>query len=123
MPNVFKIQPLPLNSTKSNAGDTEAIRKAIVCGFFANAARLQPDGSYFTVRDRQKLYLHPSSVVFKHPPDWVVFHEGIYLFVYFLLLSLSLIWYYYLRESKPNIFTPKNIYIIFFSFFLSHFFS
>jgi hypothetical protein len=31
---------------------TEGIRKAIICGFFANAAYLQSDGSYLTVKDR-----------------------------------------------------------------------
>jgi len=66
----FKLVP-----TKNNQGDSDSIRKSIVSGFFANAAHLQSDGSYLTVRDRHPLYLHPSSVVFKHPPDWVVFHE------------------------------------------------
>lgn len=31
--------------------DHEVIRKCIVSGYFANAARLAPDGSYRTVRD------------------------------------------------------------------------
>jgi len=66
----FKIVP-----AKPKEGDSEAIRKAIVCGFFANAAHLQGEGSYLTIKDRHTLYLHPSSVVFKHPPEWVVFHE------------------------------------------------
>ena len=86
---------LPLLSCN---GDTQAIRKAIVAGFFANAATIAPDGSYISLRgsccilflffslylwsfflpsfsDNLPLHLHPTSVAFKHAPEWVVFHE------------------------------------------------
>lgn len=84
----------------SCSSDTTAIRKCIIHGYFANAAQLQPDGSYATirgshVRDRRavllalgammtmmlthpkKLQIHPNSTLFRHPPQWVVFHEVI----------------------------------------------
>lgn len=35
----FKIQAPPLNSTKSNAGDSDAIRKAILSGFFCKRSQ------------------------------------------------------------------------------------
>ena len=33
-----------------SSSDTVAIRKAIICGLFANGAQMQPDGSYKTIR-------------------------------------------------------------------------
>lgn len=37
---------VPLKSSS----DSEAIRKAIIAGLFANCAQIQPDGSYKTIR-------------------------------------------------------------------------
>eukprot|EP00124_Ichthyophonus_hoferi_P002617 Ihof_evm5s186 gene=Ihof_evmTU5s186 len=52
------------------------IRKCLVSGFFANAARLCADGMYVTLRGSQKLSIHPSSILYRSsPPPWVVFYE------------------------------------------------
>lgn len=57
-------------------GDIDSICQCIVSGFFANAARLHPSGSYQTVRDDHPLYIHPTSVLYTEaPPQWVVYHE------------------------------------------------
>lgn len=57
-------------------GDIDSICQCIVSGFFANAARLHPSGSYRTVRDDNPLYIHPTSVLYTEaPPQWVVYHE------------------------------------------------
>eukprot|EP00761_Pharyngomonas_kirbyi_P012858 gb/GECH01012885.1/.p1 GENE.gb/GECH01012885.1/~~gb/GECH01012885.1/.p1 ORF type:complete len:723 (+),score=158.39 gb/GECH01012885.1/:1-2169(+) len=53
----------------------EKIRRCVVTGYFSHAARRNSDGSYATLRGDQVLYIHPSSAVFKHPPEWVVYHE------------------------------------------------
>ncbi|XP_068707056.1 probable ATP-dependent RNA helicase DHX35 [Montipora foliosa] len=56
--------------------DIDAICQCIVSGFFANAARLHPSGSYRTVRDDHPLHIHPTSVLYTEtPPQWVVYHE------------------------------------------------
>lgn len=55
--------------------DTVAIRKSITSGFFANAAKLQPNSTYRTVRGGHVLHLHPTSVLFKYPPKWVIYNE------------------------------------------------
>ena len=57
-------------------GDSDAILRCIVSGYFANAARLGLDGHYRTIRDGQVLDIHPSSVLYieQHPP-YVVFNE------------------------------------------------
>lgn len=75
-------------------GDGARLRKCIAAGFFKNAAKVQPDGSYRSVRenavshgcmnpwqhfadDPQVLHVHPSSVLFSRvpPTKYVVFHE------------------------------------------------
>jgi ATP-dependent RNA helicase DDX35 len=67
-----------IQQLKSAKGQTERIQKAILAGFFMNAAQLQQDGTYKTLRSSYKLSIHPSSVLFKEiPPPWIVFHEVI----------------------------------------------
>ena len=45
----------------SNAGDHDAIRKAIAAGYFYHTARLQKNGAYRTVKNPQTVAIHPSS--------------------------------------------------------------
>lgn len=45
-------------------GDTDQIRKCLTAGFFAHAARMQPDGSFRTVGGDVVLHAHPSSLLF-----------------------------------------------------------
>jgi ATP-dependent RNA helicase DDX35 len=71
----FKV---PLASALNNPEIPDAtipIRKAVTSGFFANAAFLQPDGSYKTAKSHQILYIHPSSMLFNTTPAWVVYSE------------------------------------------------
>ena len=42
----------------------ENIRKCLTTGFFANAARMQPDGTFKTVNGLLTLHAHPSSLIF-----------------------------------------------------------
>lgn len=63
---------------KSCEGDMQAVRKAITAGFFANASRLEPfshNGMYKTVRTSQEVYIHPSSVLFRVNPKWIVYYS------------------------------------------------
>ncbi|PHU03521.1 hypothetical protein BC332_28772 [Capsicum chinense] len=63
---------------KSCEGDIQAVRKAITAGFFANAARLEPfshNGLYKTVRTSQEVYIHPSSVLFRVSPKFIMYHS------------------------------------------------
>ncbi|KAI9728697.1 MAG: hypothetical protein M1828_002803 [Chrysothrix sp. TS-e1954] len=53
----------------------EKIRRCLTAGFFAHAARMQPDGSYRTIDGSTTLYAHPSSLMFNRKADWVIFHE------------------------------------------------
>ncbi|XP_015086134.1 probable pre-mRNA-splicing factor ATP-dependent RNA helicase DEAH9 isoform X1 [Solanum pennellii] len=63
---------------KSCEGDIQAVKKAITAGFFANAARLEPfshNGMYKTLRTSQEVYIHPSSVLFRVNPKFIVYHS------------------------------------------------
>ncbi|GKV36801.1 hypothetical protein SLEP1_g44893 [Rubroshorea leprosula] len=63
---------------KSSEGDMQVVRKAVTAGFFANACRLEPfshNGMYKTIRGSQEVYIHPSSVLFRVNPKWVVYHS------------------------------------------------
>ncbi len=58
------------------AQDIIPIQKAMVAGFFPNAARLQKGGdSYRTVKTGQTVYLHPSSVLMEAQPKWLIYYE------------------------------------------------
>ncbi|KAF6224174.1 hypothetical protein HO133_010748 [Letharia lupina] len=51
------------------------IRKCLAAGYFAHAARMQPDGVFKTVNGSVTLHAHPSSLMFNRKADWVIFHE------------------------------------------------
>lgn len=51
------------------------VQKTICSGFFRNAAKKDPQEGYRTIVDSQIVYIHPSSALFNHQPDWVVYHE------------------------------------------------
>ncbi|KAG9509929.1 ATP-dependent RNA helicase DHX8, partial [Fragariocoptes setiger] len=54
---------------------TARIQKAICSGFFRNAAKKDPQEGYRAAVDGQVVYIHPSSSLFNHQPEWVVYHE------------------------------------------------
>lgn len=53
----------------------ESIRRCLTNGFFAYAARMQPDGSFRNVDETTVLHAHPSSLMFNRKADWVIFTE------------------------------------------------
>eukprot|EP00752_Nemacystus_decipiens_P017500 g15688.t1 len=68
----------PAGRQLSSCGDdVNALRRCLVAGFFANVAKLSPDGRYRTVRDSTVVAIHPSSVLahFGSPPEWILFNE------------------------------------------------
>ncbi|KFD51542.1 hypothetical protein M514_07592 [Trichuris suis] len=55
--------------------NVQKVQKAICSGFFRNAAKKDPQEGYRTLVDSQSVYIHPSSSLFQHQPEWVVYHE------------------------------------------------
>ncbi|KAK4202623.1 P-loop containing nucleoside triphosphate hydrolase protein [Triangularia verruculosa] len=62
-----------VGSTSTNKA--EQIRRCLTSGYFAHAARMQPDGSFKNVSGTTVLHAHPSSIMFNRKADWVIFHE------------------------------------------------
>lgn len=58
----------------SNENNTD-IRKAITSGYFMHAAKKDPQEGYKTLVEGQPAYIHPSSALFNHQPDWLIFHN------------------------------------------------
>jgi ATP-dependent RNA helicase DDX35 len=57
---------------------TDAIRRAVVRGFFVSAARRVSGGSYQSTHKGAALQLNPNSVLWRAPPEWIVFHETVF---------------------------------------------
>ncbi|KAJ5957770.1 hypothetical protein N7501_012049 [Penicillium viridicatum] len=53
----------------------EQIRRCLTTGYFAHAAKMQPDGTFKTVSGGLTLHAHPTSLMFNRKADWVIFHE------------------------------------------------
>nr|ODN81255.1 ATP-dependent RNA helicase DDX35 [Cryptococcus depauperatus CBS 7841] len=64
---------------ESCEGDAVRLRKCLVSGYFKNAARMMPDGTFRSAREGAILHVHPSSVMFTRQPStgWVIYHEVI----------------------------------------------
>ena len=62
-------------STVNQADKSVQIRRCLTTGFFAHAARMQPDGTFKTVSGGTILHAHPTSLMFNRRADWVLFHE------------------------------------------------
>ncbi|RDY11914.1 putative pre-mRNA-splicing factor ATP-dependent RNA helicase DEAH9 [Mucuna pruriens] len=63
---------------KSCESDMQVVRKAVAAGYFANACHLEAyshNGKYKTLRGSQEVYIHPSSVLFRVNPKWVIYNS------------------------------------------------
>ncbi|KAH6950611.1 P-loop containing nucleoside triphosphate hydrolase protein [Fusarium avenaceum] len=63
-------------SSEDNVKKAEQIRRCLTSGYFAHAARMQPDGTFRNVEGNMVLHAHPSSLMFNRKADWVIFHEA-----------------------------------------------
>ncbi|KAI4207612.1 MAG: hypothetical protein LQ346_000419 [Caloplaca aetnensis] len=62
-------------ASQTTQGHKDQIRRCLTAGYFAHAARAQPDGSFRTVSGDVVLHAHPSSLLFNRKADWVIFNE------------------------------------------------
>ncbi|KAH8051038.1 helicase [Aureococcus anophagefferens] len=51
------------------------VRRAIVAGYFTNAAKKDPQEGYKTMVEGNPVYIHPSSALFNKNPEWLIYHE------------------------------------------------
>jgi ATP-dependent RNA helicase DDX35 len=70
---------IAVDESLANSGDqsrkAEQIRRCLTTGYFAHAARMQPDGTFRNISGGTVLHAHPSSLMFNRKADWVIFHE------------------------------------------------
>ncbi|RSH91219.1 hypothetical protein EHS25_009518 [Saitozyma podzolica] len=90
-------------------GDAVRLRKCLVSGYFKNAARMMPDGTYRSAREGATLHVHPSSVMFTRQPStgWVIFHEVLETTKSFMR-DLTVIEEEWLVELAPHFYTFKG---------------
>jgi ATP-dependent RNA helicase DDX35 len=105
---------IPLKSCENSAQAHVLIRKAIVAGFFANAAQLQPSGAYKPVRGGfsadDELHLHPTSVLSRSAPEWVVYHEVVLTSQKFMR-DVTVVEPMWLCEIAPHFYEHKSTYV------------
>ena len=65
------LQPLSVGGPDKG----EQIRRCLTTGYFAHAAKMQPDGTFRNVAGGTVLHAHPSSLMFNRKAEWVIFHE------------------------------------------------
>uniref|UniRef100_A0A803QHH0 RNA helicase n=1 Tax=Cannabis sativa TaxID=3483 RepID=A0A803QHH0_CANSA len=95
---------------KSCEGDILIVRKAITAGFFANACNLEAyshNGKYKTIRGSQEVYIHPSSVLFRVNPKWVIYHSLVSTDKQYMrnVISIDPSW---LREVAPHFYQHQR---------------
>ncbi|PGH15821.1 hypothetical protein AJ79_02202 [Helicocarpus griseus UAMH5409] len=61
--------------SSSRPAPPEQIQRCLTTGYFAHAAKMQPDGSFKPISGDITLHAHPSSLMFNRKADWVIFHE------------------------------------------------
>jgi pre-mRNA-splicing factor ATP-dependent RNA helicase DHX16 len=93
----------------SSLEDNVAIRKAIVSGYFFNAARIQMTGeAYRSLKHGQSVHIHPSSSLFGLNPRWVLYHELVLTAKEYIrqVIEIQPEW---LLETAPHYFKPSDI--------------
>ncbi|KAL1850195.1 hypothetical protein Daus18300_012995 [Diaporthe australafricana] len=70
-------ESLYANQTPGNdpVRTAEQIRRCLTTGYFSQAARMLPDGTFRTIDGGTVLHAHPSSIMFNRKADWVIFTE------------------------------------------------
>ena len=86
---------------------TDAIRRALVGGYFASAARHDGGGYYTSILRGSPLKLHPNSVLYGAPADWVLLHEMTYTTVE-LILSATKVNEEWLAELAPHFYAREE---------------
>ncbi|XP_042379237.1 probable pre-mRNA-splicing factor ATP-dependent RNA helicase DEAH9 isoform X1 [Zingiber officinale] len=95
---------------KSCEQDTQILRKAIIAGFFANSCYMEEyshNGLYKTIRSSQEVYIHPSSVLFRVNPKWVVYHSLVSTDKHYMrnVIAIDPSW---LIEAAPHFYQTRS---------------
>ena len=92
---------------KSSSDEYEAILRCILTGYFTNIAQIQGDGTYLNIRSKEKLTIHPTSILSVVYPEWIVYHQVIKSSVFFIHNG-SQIDPEWIVELAPNYYRDKR---------------
>eukprot|EP01059_Diplonema_ambulator_P021087 TRINITY_DN3509_c1_g1_i1.p1 TRINITY_DN3509_c1_g1~~TRINITY_DN3509_c1_g1_i1.p1 ORF type:complete len:1010 (+),score=356.42 TRINITY_DN3509_c1_g1_i1:81-3110(+) len=97
---ILEKHKLPVKSAGRNF---TCIQKALVSGFFFNAAKRDATEGYRTIADDQLVYIHPGSSLFQKNPEWVVYHSLVLTSKEYMreVMAIEPTW---LPELAPNFF-------------------
>jgi pre-mRNA-splicing factor ATP-dependent RNA helicase DHX16 len=93
---------------KETCKDFSMVVKSFCSGFFFNCARLQKTGIYRTLKSPHTVFVHPSSIMFKFLPVWVLYHELVMTSKEFMR-NCSEIKPEWLLELAPHYFKVEDI--------------
>ncbi|CAG8511823.1 10163_t:CDS:10 [Paraglomus occultum] len=81
------------------------IRKALISGFFMQAAHRERESILLTCQDNQAVTIHPTSVL-REPYEWVIYNEFVLTTKNFIrtVTKVELSW---LKEAAPRYFDPQ----------------
>lgn len=85
----------------------EQIRRCLTTGYFAQAARMQADGTFRLIDGGIVLHAHPSSLMFNRKADWVIFHEIMETSTKTFIRDISKIEKNWLLEYAPDFYQVK----------------
>ena len=85
---------------------TDAIRRALVRGYFANAAQQEVGGHYSGILRAAPLRLHPNSTLYRAPPACLLFHETVFG-KHELILSATKVDEAWLAELAPHFYVRE----------------
>ncbi|EEH36043.2 pre-mRNA-splicing factor ATP-dependent RNA helicase PRP43 [Paracoccidioides lutzii Pb01] len=95
-------------SLSSSPATPEQIQRCLTTGYFAHAAKMQPDGSFKPISGDITLHAHPSSLLFNRKADWVIFHEILQTGSKTFIRDLTKIEKSWLLEYAPDYYRVKE---------------
>lgn len=90
------------------ARKAEQIRRCLTTGYFSQAARMVPDGTFRTIDGGAVLHAHPSSIMFNRKADWVIFTEVVETANKTFIRDICKIEKGWLLEYAPNFYQLKK---------------
>ncbi|KAE8147245.1 P-loop containing nucleoside triphosphate hydrolase protein [Aspergillus avenaceus] len=92
----------PLYTHMGISQQPENIIRCLTTGYFAHAAKMQPDGTFKSASGDITLHAHPSSLMFHRKADWVIFHELLQTGEKTFIRDITKIDRSYLLDYAPN---------------------
>ncbi|KAG5921838.1 hypothetical protein E4U61_006170 [Claviceps capensis] len=86
----------------------DQIRRCLTAGYFAHAARMQPDGTFRNVEGGTVMHAHPSSLLFNRKADWVIFYEVMQMGDKVFIRDVTKVEKAWLLEAAPEFYKTSS---------------